>query len=76
MAGGNLPPAIMARALYMRGVAYRQQSKPAQAISDLTSALWLKGGLAAEDRADALKQRPAPTLMPASPKAVRSGHRR
>lgn len=57
LAGGNLPPALMARALYMRGVAYRQQSKPAQAISDLTSALWLKGGLTAEDRQDALKQR-------------------
>jgi hypothetical protein len=57
LAGGNLPPAIMARALYTRGVAYRQQSKPAQAISDLTSALWLKGGLSAEDRQDALKQR-------------------
>ena len=27
LAGGNLPPAIMARALYMRGVAYRQWSK-------------------------------------------------
>lgn len=57
LAGGNLPPAIMARALYLRGTAYRQQSKPAQAISDLTSALWLKGGLTAEDRQDALKQR-------------------
>lgn len=57
LAGGNLPPAIMARALHTRGVAYRQQSKPAQAISDLTSALWLKGGLTAEDRQDALKQR-------------------
>lgn len=57
LAGGNLPPAIMARALYMRGMAYRQQGKPAQAISDLTSALWLKGGLTAEDRQDALKQR-------------------
>ncbi len=57
LAGGNLPPAIMARALYIRGTAYRQQSKPAQAISDLTSALWLKGGLTAEDRQAALKQR-------------------
>ena len=52
LAGGNLPPAIMAKALYIRGMAYRQQSKPAQAISDLTSALWLKGGLTEEDRAD------------------------
>ena len=59
LAGGNLPPAIMAKALYVRGMAYRQQSKPAQAISDLTSALWLKGGLAESERADALKQRAA-----------------
>ena len=43
--GGNLPPAIMAKALLYRGIAYRQQKKPAQAIADLTSALWLKGGL-------------------------------
>jgi hypothetical protein len=57
LAGGNLPPAIMAKALYVRGIAYRKQGKPAQAISDLTSALWLKGGLTTEDRADALKQR-------------------
>ena len=59
LAGGNLPPAIMAKALYMRGVAYRQLGRPAQAISDLTSALWLKGGLADSDRADATKQRAA-----------------
>lgn len=54
---GNLPPSVMAKALYTRGIAYRQQSKPAQAISDLTSALWLKGGLNETDRAEALKQR-------------------
>ena len=47
----------MAKALFYRGVAYRQQRKPAQAISDLTSALWLKGGLGGSDRADALQQR-------------------
>jgi hypothetical protein len=57
LAGGNLPPAIMARALLYRGVAYRQQKKPAQAIADLTSALWLKGGLSDNDRKDALRQR-------------------
>ncbi len=55
--GGNLPPAIMAKALLYRGIAYRQQKKPAQAIADLTSALWLKGGLGEADRGDALKQR-------------------
>jgi hypothetical protein len=57
LSGGNLPPAIMAKALLYRGIAYRQQKKPAQAIADLTSALWLKGGLGEADRADALKQR-------------------
>src|SRR5262245_30130118 len=59
LAGGNLPPAIMAKALFYRGVAYRQQKKPAQAIADFTSALWLKGGLSESDRADGLRQRAA-----------------
>jgi cell division protein FtsN len=57
LTGGNLPPAIMAKALFYRGVAYRQQRMPAQAIADLTSALWLKGGLGGSDRADAMRQR-------------------
>jgi hypothetical protein len=57
IAGGNLPPAMMGRALLHRGMAYRKVAKPAQAISDLTSALWLKGGLSEADRAEALKQR-------------------
>jgi hypothetical protein len=57
LSGGNLPPAIMAKALLYRGIAYRQQKKSAQAIADLTSALWLKGGLGENDRKDALRQR-------------------
>jgi SPOR domain len=57
LAGGNLPPAVMAKALYMRGLAYRQLKKPAQAVSDLTSALWLRGGLGGEERTEAQKQR-------------------
>jgi hypothetical protein len=57
LAGGNLPAGMMAKALLYRGIAYRQQHKPAQAIADLTSALWLKGGLSETDRADALRQR-------------------
>jgi hypothetical protein len=57
VAGGNLPPAVLAKALYVRGLAHREQKKPAQAISDLTSALWLKGGLGGDERADAVKQR-------------------
>jgi tetratricopeptide (TPR) repeat protein len=59
LANGRLPPAIMAKALLYRGSAYRQLNKPAQAIADLTSALWVKGGLGEADRADALKQRAA-----------------
>ena len=59
ISGGNLPPAIMAKALLYRGMAYRQQQKPAQAISDITGALWLKGGLSPTDRTNALQQRAA-----------------
>jgi hypothetical protein len=59
LAAGRLPPTAMAKALYYRGIAYRQLKKPAQAIADLTSALWLKGGLTESDRANALKQRAA-----------------
>ena len=54
---GSLPSAQSARALYYRGVAYRRNAKPAQAISDLTNALWIKGGLTDVQRADALQQR-------------------
>jgi cell division septation protein DedD len=59
LAAGHLPPAVMAKALLYRGTAYRQQNMPAQAIADLTSALWLKGGLGDRERADALRQRAA-----------------
>jgi hypothetical protein len=57
ISSGALPPTHMARALHQRGAAYRSTGKPALAISDLTSALWLKGGLADADRQDAVKQR-------------------
>jgi cell division protein FtsN len=39
-----------ARALAIRGEAYLQLGRPAEAISDLDSALWLKGGLAGRER--------------------------
>jgi hypothetical protein len=54
---GNLPPASMARALYLRGAAYLKLQKPALSISDLTSALWLKGGLGDTDKAEATRLR-------------------
>jgi cell division septation protein DedD len=59
LSAGNLPPALMAKALYVRGLAYRRQGRPAQAISDINSALWLKGGLDSEDRVEATNERSA-----------------
>jgi cell division septation protein DedD len=59
VAGGNLPPAILAKALYVRGMVHRRQGRPAQAVSDLTGALWLRGGLGGDDRAEAIRERSA-----------------
>lgn len=56
---GGLPSQSVARALYYRGAAYRKQAKPAQAIADLKSALWLKGGLTEAERSDAVAQHAA-----------------
>jgi hypothetical protein len=57
LAGGGLSNKHMARALYLRGVAHRKKAQPAQAIADLTSAVWLKDGLNDSDRTAALKER-------------------
>jgi hypothetical protein len=54
---GGLSSQQMAKALYYRGVAYRKTGKTAQAISDLTSAVWLKNGLSDADRAAAMENR-------------------
>lgn len=54
---GGLPSQQMARMLYYRGLTYRKQGKPGLAISDLTSALWLKNGLSEAERHDAVKMR-------------------
>lgn len=56
---GGLPSKQMARALYFRGLTFRKQGKPALAISDLTSAIWLKGGLDETERAAAIESRAA-----------------
>jgi cell division septation protein DedD len=56
---GGLSSQQMAKALYYRGAAYRKTGKSAQAISDLTSAVWLKNGLSDADRAAATQQRQA-----------------
>lgn len=55
-AGGLAGPA-MAKALYYRGAAFHAKGKHGQAISDLTSALWFKGGLDDKERADATRIR-------------------
>ena len=57
LSGGGLPNSQMARALYLRGSALRRLGKPAQAISDLTTAVWLKGGLSDADKAKATEER-------------------
>lgn len=54
---GGLSSTEMAKALYTRGVAYKKQKQPGLAISDLTSALWLKNGLSAGDRETATAER-------------------
>lgn len=53
----GMPSNQMPRVLYYRGLTFRKQGKPGFAVSDLTSALWLKGGLSEAERADAIKNR-------------------
>lgn len=57
ISAGGLESRFMARALALRGHAYKKQGKPAQAIADLQSALWLKGGLTETERTSALQAR-------------------
>ncbi len=57
LSSGGLASKDMAKALYYRGLSYRKQGKQAQAISDLTSAIWLKGGLSEKEKANAISER-------------------
>jgi tetratricopeptide (TPR) repeat protein len=59
LAGSNVPAPLMAKTLLQRGSAFRQQGKPGQAIADLTSAIYLRGGLSDPERTDATAQRSA-----------------
>lgn len=56
---GGLTPVQMPKALYYRGASQQQLGRAGQAISDLTSALWIKPGLDDAERADATKFRTA-----------------
>src|SRR5690606_13037890 len=49
---------IVAKALYRRGIAYRESGRNAQAAADFTAALWLKA-LPASDEEEARKSRSA-----------------
>ncbi|WP_245280002.1 SPOR domain-containing protein [Hyphomicrobium sp. 99] len=54
---GVLGTSEMAKALYTRGLAYKRDNKPGLAISDLTSAIWLKNGLSPSDQKSAIAER-------------------
>ncbi|MEM9357263.1 MAG: SPOR domain-containing protein [Pseudomonadota bacterium] len=66
---GKLRSSEMAKALYYRGQAYRAAKRPADAIADLTSALWMKGALSERERkaAMALRQKTYQQLGVAGP---------
>jgi tetratricopeptide (TPR) repeat protein len=51
----NASPGEAAKALYLRGIAYRKLGQPARAIADLGAAIWL--GLPDQDRVKALVNR-------------------
>ncbi|GBF25186.1 hypothetical protein MnTg02_00216 [bacterium MnTg02] len=56
MTSESLSTTALAKVLYQRGAAYRNDGKPAHAIADLTKALWLKK-LSPKDRSEALRNR-------------------
>ncbi len=56
---GEIEKQQMALALYYRGLAFRKKNRPGQAISDLTSAVWLKEGLTPAQKNEALSNRNA-----------------
>jgi cell division septation protein DedD len=45
--------------LLQRGIAFRQEGKPGQAVADLTSAMYLRNGLTEPEKAEAMAQRSA-----------------
>lgn len=47
---GGLSSQDIAKAMFFRGQAYEKSNKPAEAIADLTSAIWLKDGLSEAER--------------------------
>ncbi|MCH9807723.1 MAG: SPOR domain-containing protein [Alphaproteobacteria bacterium] len=54
---GGLSSTDLAKALYYRGMASSRSGKSAQAIADLTNAVWMKGGLTPVEQKKALETR-------------------
>ena len=57
ISGGGLSSQDLAKALYYRGLAHQKSNQSAQAIADLTSAVWMKGGLSPNEQQAALAAR-------------------
>jgi len=57
VSAGGLSSQDLAKAFYYRGLAYQRSGKSAQAIADLTNAVWMKGGLSPEEQQTALEAR-------------------
>jgi hypothetical protein len=57
ISGGGLSSQDLAKALYYRGLAHQRSKQSAQAIADLTSAVWMKGGLSPSEQQEALAAR-------------------
>ncbi len=57
VSAGTLPRKQLAVALYRRAISLRKKKQPAQAISDLNSALFFKDDLTSRDRANAIELR-------------------
>lgn len=53
----SLSSTDIAHTLYYRGLSYKKQGKQGLAISDLTSAIWLKNGLSDSERQSATSER-------------------
>jgi hypothetical protein len=54
---GDLSPQQTAQAFYFRGLSYRELRRPGQAISDLSAAIAVKGGLSKAQLKDATRNR-------------------
>jgi len=57
VSAGGLSSQDLAKAFYYRGMSYQRTGKSAQAIADLTNAVWMRGGLSPEEQKKALEIR-------------------